>query len=440
MAAMLRLVLLTALVLAGASSARAQEPGSPAPAGLAGPLAADTASAPDTAAAVRGVPVAEAHAVQSLYDPAEDIIPPGAARWLYLGTLLYEAPLWSAALNGCLGFYTMENAKRATAVQLLATPASFFGFLWATRRREITLGMLNASARGTMHGFGAGLVAGNVLFDWGDRDIGKFFPELGTAVAGSVAGHIVGLRYAEREQLNYGNVQLLGEAGLWGGGYAAYLAALPIPWGGSDLFGAEQRPRLKLVEVAGLAGWGAGLYCWHRLGPRDFTTGDAVSFGCSEAMGALTAAAAWSLVPGSVTDGEWGAKLASLLPAAVNAGGLWYSYRFHRQRDVSFAQSLLVSLGTGLGAGSIGGAVALLLTPESGDDNGKIALWSTAAGGWLGFHLTHALLETDSPGRGRFSSTREPAQFAFAPANALGLLIAAKTGTSCRIPLLSAEF
>jgi hypothetical protein len=90
--------------------------------------------------------------------------------------------------------------------------------------------------------------------------------------------------------------------------------------------------------------------------------------------------------------------------------------------------------------GSIGSAVALLLTPDEGDSGGKIALWSTAAGGWLGFHLTHALLETDKPGKGRFSSTREPRYLAFTPANALGILVAAKTGNSCRVPLLSVEF
>lgn len=376
--------------------------------------------------------------LDSRYDPKLDIIPPAAARWLYFGTLFYEAPLWSAAINGCFGFY--DDSRKATAVQLLASPVSFFGFLWATRRREITLGMLNASMHGTGQGFAAGFLAGNIIFDWGNRDLHKFFPELGTAVAASIAGHLVGLRHAEREQLNCGNVQMLGEAGVWSGLYAGYLMFLPIPWGGTDIFGLDYRVRSKLVEAAALTGWGAGLYYWHKLGPRDFTTGDAVSVGCAEGMGALTAAAAWSLVPGSALDSELSLKAATLLPAAVNAAGLWHSYRFHRNRDLSFGQSLLVSLGTGLGVGSIGGAMTLLLTPESGEDVGKITLWSMAAGGWLGFHLTHALLETHNPGEGLFSANREPRYFAFTPANALGLFVAAKTGTSCRLPLLSFEF
>ncbi len=439
MTAKVSLLLLSVLAIAGTTPAVAQESDSLKPEELRDSLVADTMPRLDSAQAERvrtDTGLVALSATDSPYDPKLDIIPPAAARWLYLGSLLYEAPLWSAAINGCFGFY--DDYRKATAVQLLASPASFFVFLLASRRREITLGMLHGSVQGTGQGFAAGFVAGNILFDWGDRDIGKFFPELGTAVAASIASHVVGLRFAERERLNCGNVQMLGQAGIWGGLYGGYLISLAVPWSGTAPF-RERLPR-KLIEAAALTGWGAGLYYWHKLGPRDFTTGDAVSVNWAEGLGVLTAAAAWSLVPGGAQDRELSLKAATLLPAAVNAAGLWYSYRFHRHRDLSFGQSLLVSLGTGLGVGSIGGAMALLLTPESGDDAGKITLWSMAAGGWLGFHLTHALLETDKPGKGRFSANREPRYFAFTPANALGLFVAAKAGTSCRVPLVSFEF
>jgi len=376
-------------------------------------------------------------AIDPKYDPEADVIYPGGARWLYLGSLLVEASAWSTGVNGALGFDLFD--RRGTAVQLLVTPASFFGFLWTTRHRQITLGMVSTTWNGTWHGYGIGFVVGDVLFDWG-QEIRDFEPRLGTAVAGSVAGHIIGLRHGERERLNYGNAEMLSQAGLWAGLYSSYLMALPLPWGNAS-FREDGAPwRRKLVEAAGLAGWYAGLRMWDSLAPRDYTTGDAISTWNSNIMSALTAYAVGSLLPQECWDNEWSAKGASLLPALVNAGGFVYGYRFHRQRDVTFTQSLLVTMGTVLGASSIGTAVAILATPEGEGVDTRLTLATVAAGGWLGFHLTHMLLDTDKPAMQGADAHDGPVRVTLMPGNALGVLLAAKTHTECRVPLLYAEF
>jgi hypothetical protein len=157
-------------------------------------------------------------------------------------------------------------------------------------------------------------------------------------------------------------------------------------------------------------------------------------------MSALTAYAVGSLLPQDCWDNEWSAKGASLLPALVNAGGFVYGYRFHRRRDVSFTQSLLVTLGTSLGASSVGTAVAMLATPEGQGVDTRLTLTTVAAGGWLGFHLTHMLLDTDKPATQRADTHNAPVRVALLPGNALGVLLAAKLHTECRVPLLCAQF
>lgn len=376
-------------------------------------------------------------AIDPKYDPAKDVLSPSEARWLYLGSLWPEASAWSAGLNGCFGFDFFD--RRSTAVQLLVTPSSFFGFLWATRHRQVTMGMVSTTWNGTWQGYGAGFLVGDVLFDWG-QEIRGFEPRLGTAVAGSVTGHIIGLRHGEHERLNYGNAEMLSQAGLWSALYSGYVMALPLPWGGT-LYSESGAPwRRKLVQVAALTGWYYGLRMWDSLAPRDYTTGDAISTWNSNVMSGLTAAAAGSLLPDDVWDSEWAAKGASLLPAAVNAGGFLYGYRFHRRRDVTLNQSLLVTLGTTLGASSIGTAVAILATPEGKAVDGRLTLVTVAAGGWLGFHLTHMLLDTDKPAMQKSTSRGVPLRVTLMPGNALGVLLAAKTRTECRVPLLHAEF
>ena len=371
----------------------------------------------------------------SLYDPVTDVVGPNAARWLYVGSMLYEAPLWGVSLSGGLGM----TGRKATAVQLLADPAAFFGALWGTRHRQMTLGMVWTSATGAVHGYCAGFAAGDLLLDWG-QTMSNFNPRLVTAVAGSVAGNIVGLRHADAQELNVGNAYMLAQAGMYGALYSGYVMALPLPFGNNG-FGETGVPwRRKLVEAAGLAGWGAGLYYWNRLGPRNYTTGDALSISNSNSMAALTAVAVASLLPEKAWNWEWSWKGSSLLPALVNAGGIWYGYDFHRNRDVTFGQGLLVSIGTTLGAACIGTAVTMLATTDYSWPDPRLMLCSAAAGGWLGYHLTHGLLDTSHPGQGLFGWREPGLRLTLMPANALGVLMAAKTGTAYRAPLICAEF
>jgi len=377
--------------------------------------------------------------INTKYDPENDIFSPGPSRWLYLFNMLYTAPLWSTLINRGFGL----EGNKATAVGLLATPATFFSFLWATRRRQINLGMVSFSIAGTWQGAGIGLMIGDLLWDWGQKKSNDAEPRYLTAFAGSVAGHIIGFRHAESRKLNVGNGEMLSQAGIWGGIYAGFLTSLPIPWAGEYFSEDNDLPwRRKLVEVGTLFGWGVGLYLWDKNAPLDYTTGDAISFSNSTGLGILTAFAAYSLLPESLRNSknEWAIKSSWLLPALINAGGLVYGYRFHRNRDISFSQSLLVTLGTILGASMVGSATALFFTPENKAVDWRLSLTTSAIGGWSGFHLTHKLLDTGSPSRANLDS-KSPMRFAhIIPENAAALLLCAKTGTKCKLPLFIAEF
>jgi len=382
--------------------------------------------------------------IPELYDPEKDIISSGVTRWLYLGSLLYQAPLWSQGL--VVGFGLDPWSNKAAATQLLVTPTTFFGFLWMTRHRKTTLGMLSLSYQGASQGMGIGWMVGDLLFEWGRVDDpwveNTIQPTVLTAVAGSVTGHILGFQHADAERLNWGNAEMLGHAGLWGAAYSGFIASLIMPW--EDTYSSESGVplRRKAVELATLAGWGSGLYLWHNKAPRDFTTGDAISTYNATGLSIWTAVAAYSLLPDEWSDNsnEWVFKSSLLVPALVNAGGLYYGYRFHRNRDVGFGQSLLVSLGSILGATGVGGATALFFTPEGQDPDFRLASTTAAAGGWLGFHLTHMLLDTDSRDKEHSDAGAANWRVHLMPANAAGLFLAARTEGSYRAPLVVVEF
>jgi hypothetical protein len=372
------------------------------------------------------------------YEPEKDIFSPGTSRWLYLFNMLYTAPSWSFLLNAGLGL----EGNKATAVGLLATPATFFGFLWATRRRQINLEMVSLSLSGTWQGAGIGFMIGDFLWDWGQEISGDAEPRALTTLAGSIAGHVVGFRHAEAQKLNVGNAEMLSQAGIWGGIYAGFLTSLPIPWASEYFSENNDLPwRRKLVEVGTLFGWGTGLYLWHKNAPRDYTTGDAISSYNSTGLGILTAFAAYSLLVEDIDyKNQWVTKATLLLPALVNAGGLAYGYHFHRNRDLTFSQSLLVTLGSILGVSMIGAGTSLLLTPEGESVDWRLSAITSSIGGWVSFHLTHMLLDTGSPSRADLNSN-SPTRFVHLfPENAATLFLCAKIGTTCKLPLFIAEF
>ena len=382
---------------------------------------------------------AQPAAVPRLYDPERDIVSPDVARWLYLGTMLYQAPLWSLGVSSGLDL----SGKRATAIQLIGSPTTFFGFLWMTRDRRTTLGMVSASYQGALHGAAAGAVVGDLLANWENNDWMRVSSL--TAVAGSVAGHIVGFRHAESQRLNWGNAEMLGLAGTCGAAYTALLASVAVPWDGWYFHEDYDEPplRRKVVEAAGLAGWAAGLRFWHGAGPRDFTTGDAISMYCATGLSVYSGVAAYSLMPEEWqrSDQEWPHKAALASAALVNAAGLVYGYRFHRNRDLNFGQSLLVALGSGLGASSLGVGIAYLVTPEDQwSPDWRVVSVTSAAGGWLGFHLSHMLLDTDKPGEGRADAGGLGGRVHLMPANACGVLLASRTGGTCTAPLVAVDF
>ncbi|MEO0085402.1 MAG: hypothetical protein ABIK37_02085 [candidate division WOR-3 bacterium] len=387
------------------------------------------------------LPASAAEPTSELYDPENDIIGTGGARWVYIGTVVYQAPAWSILINTSFGLYRLENWNKALGVQLLATPAGFFGALWLTRNRPTTLGMAALSAAGSAYGMGAGFVAGDLLLNWGQQ-FGSFEPRALTALGGSIAGHVIGFQHADRERLNCGNAAMLSEAGAWSALYAGYLTSLPIPLEDLDIF--PSRPgvpwQLKIIETGALAGWAGGLYLWHTRAPRNYTTGDAVSSGNCTWLSVLSGFAAYSLFFGeaSLSD-EWQVKGALLVPAVVNAAGLGYGWWFHRNRDVTFPHSILISFGSIVGATGIGTGTALLLSGEQGPD-WRASLLAAAGGGWLGFHLSHILLKTGSPEYQAFRRDSKLRQVHLMPAGAAAAFLASRTGQSVRAPLFAMEF
>ncbi|MEO0079838.1 MAG: hypothetical protein ABIK44_04080 [candidate division WOR-3 bacterium] len=378
----------------------------------------------------------------SAYDPKSDIFTPGCSRWLYLGSLLVEAPAWAGFINGGLGL----EGNQAAGVQLLGTPVSFVGFLLATRQRSTTLGMVALSWNGTWEGAGAGFVLGDLLIDWGQRPSHHAEPRLIPALAGSVACHALGYLHAERRKLNCGNGQMLSLAGLYSGLYAGYLISFAIPFGGYyHLWGETGVPwRRKLVEMATLAGWAGGIYYWDRHAPRNYTTGDGISFGNAAGLGALAASAAYSWLPEEWTrpGNEWVMKMALLVPAVTNAAGLTYGCWFHKERDVTFGQSLLVTLGSVLGATSLGTGTVLLFTPRDEEPDYRIAATASACGGWLGFHITHWFLDTAHPKHKEegFNGKSLQERLVFMPANGAGLFLSVRSGKGFRAPLAVLQF
>lgn len=387
------------------------------------------------------LPASAAEPTADLYNPENDIIGTGGARWVYIGTVLYQAPAWSTLVNTSFGLYSPENWNKALGVQLLTTPAGFFGALWLTRNKPTTLGMAALSAAGSAYGMGAGLLIGDLLINWGQQ-FGSFEPRALTALGGSIAGHVIGFRHADRERLNCGNAVMLSEAGTWSALYAGYLASFPLPLGDLDIF--LSRPgvpwQLKIIETGTLAGWAGGLYLWHTHAPRNYTTGDAVSSGNCTWLSVLSGIAAWTLFFGEANlQNEWQVKASLLVPAVVNAGGLGYGWWFHRDRDVTFPHSLLISFGSVVGATGIGTGTALLLSGDEGPDL-RASLLAAAAGGWLGFHLSHLLLKTSSPDYQTSRLDRGLRRVHLMPANAAAVFMASRTGQSARAPILALEF
>ena len=112
-------------------------------------------------------------------------------------------------------------------------------------------------------------------------------------------------------------------------------------------------------------------------------------------------------------------QVASAMPDAMKGGG-----------DGGLA-------GAGMGAGT-----TWLFTPEYESPSFEAVSLASAAGGWLGFHLVHALLETEEPQNetGRSDAGSPQPRVHLMLENAGALLLARETGTACRAPLVVVKF
>jgi hypothetical protein len=365
------------------------------------------------------------------YDPTQDFVSPGLARWLYYGEVFAYAPLWSGAVARTFGFgfQNDKDVKYDEAIELIGWPGTFFGFLWATRHTEITMGMVDASSWGSLQGAGAGWLLGDMLVGWGQRE-GGLNPRYATTLGLSVAGHILGFKQAQSREMNWGNSEMLAQSGLLGATYGALLFSLPVPMSDNFWYGSGVAWSRKVVEFGTVAGWAAGICSWHRYAPLNYTTGDAISSWDVLATSVLSGCAVANLFTDDLIDDKPARTVAGL----VNGAGVAYGYWFHRNRDVGLGQSVLVTMGTVVGAVGLGGATGLVSTGKAG--------WVAAAvGGWAGFHLSHALLGTGEAAQA--SHTRSDgflSRVQVMPANAISVLLAAKTGGSVRAPLVYATF
>jgi hypothetical protein len=372
--------------------------------------------------------------VGGVYDPREDIINPAVSHWLYYGEVFAYAPLWSAALGMT---FNPVDTKWDAAIELLGWPGTFFSFLWATHKREITLGMVSASSWGSIQGAGLGFAAGDVLYDWGQQS-GTINPRFATLLAASIAGHILGFQHADRKQLNWGNAEMLAQSGLLGATYGGLLTSMAVPWSGSGWSGNGTVPwARKVVEVGAMGGWCAGVYYWNRYAPLDYTTGDAISSYDALGLSVLSGFAVSNLLPADWSlygTNHTGQKVAAFTTGVVNAAGVAYGYYFHRNRDIGFGQSLLVTMGSVVGAVGLGGATELVT------NSGKAGWLAAAVGGWAGFHLSHAMLGTAAGSQASLKRDDFLSRVQLMPGNAVALLVAAKTHTSATIPLIAARF
>jgi len=370
-------------------------------------------------------------AVGGAYDSRKDIIDPAASHWLYYGEVFAYAPLWSGALAAFLG---TRDYKQIAAIELLGWPGTFFSFLWATHKREITLGMVSASSWGSLQGAGLGFAAGDVLVDWGQH-FGTINPRYATLLAASIAGHVLGFQHADRKQLNWGNAEMLAQSGLMGATYGGLITSMAVPWSDIGWSGNGTVPwARKVVELGALGGWCAGVHYWNRYAPLDYTVGDAISSYDALGLSVLSGFAVSNLMPDDWAANPVGQKAAALTTGIVNAAGVAYGYYFHRNRDIDFGQSLLVTMGTVVGAVGLGGATELLL------DSGDAGLLAAAVGGWGGFHLAHALLGTAAGSHASLKRDDFLSRVQLMPGNAAALLVAAKTHTSATVPLVTARF
>jgi hypothetical protein len=366
------------------------------------------------------------------YDPQQDFIHPSLARWLYYGEVFAYAPAWSGALALTFNFSNPNSATEYDeAIELIGWPGTFFGFLWATRHTEISMGMVDASSWGSLQGAGAGWLVGDMFTSWGRPD-GIVNPRFATALAFSIAGHVLGFQDAEHRDLNWGNSEMLAQSGLMGATCGALLFSLPVS--SRDVLGSPDGKvpwSRKAIELGTVAGWAAGVYGWHRYAPLNYTSGDAISSWDAFGTSTLSGFAVSYLFTDAPLSYKWSRSIAGV----VTAAGAVYSYHFHENRDIGFGPALLVTMGTAAAAGGIGGAVGLVSNSD------KAGLLAAAAGGWGGFLLTHALLGTAGKAQARVEGHNDfLSRIQLMPGNVVSLLLAAKTHGSASAPLVSVAF
>jgi hypothetical protein len=369
---------------------------------------------------------------RSIYDPHNDVLSPSVARGLYAVSLLPQAYLWSWMPP--FAFSVSPVSAQGVGAGMLIMGGGVAGTFAATRRYGSSLGSTVLSFDWGSKGYGVGLAVGDLLYDWGQPYADDFRPQFIAATAGGVAGNIIGYAFAARHGLNGGNAMMLGNAGTVAEAYTALIAVAWMDFETDALFPVDRIPwERKVIEVSALAGRTGGTWLWHHYAPRNWTTGDALSYGQAYSLSTLAGLSTYLLLDCDAEPLSRPALAASLL---VAGGGFTYGYWYHRNRDLTLAHGLYTYVSTYLGE-LFGAGLALVVLGDEVTE--EALLLPVVIGGWAGFHLGPALARA-MPGPSLKSGLFQRVHIATDPTTAVMAYAAAKNGVPVRLPLLSVDF
>jgi hypothetical protein len=290
----------------------------------------------------------------------------------------------------------IDDEKGFAGLYLLTASASFAVPYLLTRGDHVTRGMSILGGGGAALGLGHGaliygLVAGEDGFD-SDSGLRAM---LGVMIGSSIAGGVLGYRWAKDTRMDAGRASAITAGSIWGAGFAA----------GANVLVAGDEPNARAIFGSMLAaslagGFGGKLYS----GRRRPTEGDAGLVSTSGIVGAYAA-----LSPLLISETENPRAIVGALMVGAGAG-LVAGDLLLEGKDYSRSEAGIVGLGT-LAGGLLGAGGAFLATPEDADA-AKWIVTGSAAGAIGGLLIMLRVVEP---------SGQPPAASTIAPAPIVGL-------------------
>jgi hypothetical protein len=280
------------------------------------------------------------------------------ANTLAQGTFLGN--LFTREITSPFGSSFSEKTDFGYAFPLLTSAGAFAGTLVSTKNKEITGGMANAHFGSSVFGYFQGAFLANIFFDFDNENYDKGL----SAMVGltSLATGWTAYRFAKVRNASYAQTVAWNTGNLWGGVNLGFVS-----------LGLNVQND-KVVSGLVLLGSVGGITTMNYLHKKwDLSTGD------YRAMNALAISGlAWGgALIGSADLGDGAASLALLMGGTM---GLAAGKMFPRQDPFSKIEGGLISLGTFLGGGFVGG-LSGIYGAEGPGILFSYALGSTA--GWL---------------------------------------------------------